>query len=138
MNPEEYRYSKEHLWIHLQSADEAKIGVTEFARSHLGEIIYSIELSPPGTQVEQHGKIGEIESEKAVSDLLTPVSGKILEINNNAIAIPNLVNLDPCGDGWLIKLKLSQPAELDHLMSSREYDNFLGQAGKETRNRSEW
>ncbi len=129
INPKEYEYSREHEWIYPQSGDTAIIGITHYARSHLGEIIYSIEFLTPGVRVEQHGKMGEIESEEAVSDLLATVSGPVLEINQNAIDNPNLVNRDPYGDGWLSKLKLSKPAELDDLMSSAEYDRFIAQSG---------
>jgi glycine cleavage system H protein len=127
MNPTEYKYSKEHEWLCPQPDDEAKIGITDYARCHLGEIIYFIELAAPGTQVERLGKIGEIESEKAVSDLLTPASGQVLESNQDAIDNPNLVNRDPYGDGWLIKLKLSKPSELEDLMSCAEYEEFIAQ-----------
>ena len=129
MNLKEYKYSREHEWIYPQSGDTALIGIIDYARSHLREIIYSIEFLTPSVRVEQHGKMGEIESEEAVSDLLTPVSGPVLEINQNAIDNPNLVNRDPYGDGWLSKLKLSKPAELDDLMSSTEYDRFIAQSG---------
>ena len=129
MNPKEYKYSREHEWIYPQSGDTALIGIIDYARSHLREIIYSIEFLTPSVRVEQHGKMGEIESEKAGSDLLAPVSGPVLEINQNAIDNPNLVNRDPYGDGWLSKLKLSKPAELDDLMSSTEYDRFIAQSG---------
>ena len=132
MNPKEYKYSKESEWIYLESDSEVIIGITDYARSRLGEIIYSIELAAPGTQVERFGKIGEIESEKAVSDLFTPVSGQVLEINQNAINNPNLVNQDPYGDGWLIKLRLSKPSELDGLMNRDEYDKFIAESGEES------
>jgi len=128
MNLKEYKYSREHEWIYPQSGDTALIGIIDYARSHLREIIYSIELVTPSVRVEQHGKIGEIESEEAVSDLLTPVSGPVLEINQNAIDNPNLVNRDPYGDDWLSKLKLSKLAELDDLMSSTEYDRIIAQS----------
>ncbi len=132
MKPKKYKYSKENEWIFLEPDDEVIIGITDYARSRLGEIIYSIELAAPGTQVERFGKIGEIESEKAVSDLFTPVSGQVLEINQDAINNPNLVNQDPYGDGWLIKLRLSKPSELDGLMNRDEYDKFIAGSDEES------
>ena len=103
------------------------MGITDYAQSRLGDIVF-LELPAIGTRVEQFGKIGEIESVKAVSDLFTPVSGKVLEINQAAIDDPGLVNQAPYGDGWLIRLELSKPSELDALMNSDEYDKFVTQS----------
>jgi len=127
MNPKEYKYSQEHEWICPESVDKGKMGITDYAQSRFGDIVF-LDLSTPGTQVEQFRKIGEIESVKAVSDLFTPVSGKVLEINQAAIDDPSLVNQDPYGDGWLIRLELSKPSELDALMNSDEYDKFVTQS----------
>ena len=127
MNAKEYKYSQEHEWICPESADKAKMGITDYAQSRLGDIVF-LELPAIGTRVEQFGKIGEIESVKAVSDLFTPVSGNVLEINQAAIDDPGLVNQDPYGDGWLIRLELSKPSELDALMNSDEYDKFVTQS----------
>jgi len=131
MNPKEYKYSREHEWICPESGDRGKMGITHYAQSHLGDIVF-LDLLVPGTEVEQFGKIGEIESVKAICDLFTPVSGRVLEINQTAIDEPQLVNQDPYGDGWLIKLKLSKPAELDALMNSDEYDKFIAGPGEES------
>ncbi len=123
MNPKGYKYTKENEWIFLESDDTGRVGITNYAQSHLGDIVF-LELAPPETHVRQFGKIGEIESVKAVFDLSTPASGVVLAINQNAINEPSLVNKDPYGDGWLIKLKLSDPAELGALMDSDEYDEL--------------
>jgi glycine cleavage system H protein len=130
VNPKDYKYSKEHEWFCPESADEGKIGISDYAQSHLGDIVF-IDLPAPGTDVKQWGKIGEIESVKAVSDLFTPVSGQVLEVNQVAIDDPRLVNQDPYGNGWLIRLKLSHPSEIDALMSGEEYDKFTAQSGSE-------
>jgi len=127
MNPKQYKYSQEHEWICLESADKGKMGITDYAQSRLGDIVF-LELPAPGTKVQQFGKIGEIEAAKVVSDLFTPVSGEVLEINQAAIDEPQLVNQDPYGDGWLVRLKLSKPSELDALMNSDEYDKFVTQS----------
>jgi glycine cleavage system H protein len=127
MNPKQYKYSQEHEWICLESADKGKMGITDYAQSHLGDIVF-IELLAPGTKVEQFGKIGVIESPKVVSDLFTLVSGKVLEINQAAINEPQLVNQEPYGRGWLVRLELSKPSELDALMNSDEYDKFVTQS----------
>ncbi len=133
MNPKEYKYTPEHEWICPESEDKGKIGITDYAQSHLGDMVF-LDLPAPGTQVEKSQKMGEIESLKAVSDLFAPVSGEVLEINQAAIDEPNLVNKDPYGAGWLVKLELSKPSELEALMNSDEYDKFkakLSQEGSE-------
>lgn len=124
MNPKEYKYTQEHNWIFLESGDKGKVGITDYAQSHLGDIVF-LDLPDPGTQIEQFKKMGEIESVKAVSDLFLPASGRVLEINLAAIDEPKLVNEDPYGAGWLVKLELGKPSELDALMNSDEYDEFI-------------
>lgn len=130
MNPKEYKYTKEHEWICPEAGDKGKIGIADYAQSHLGDIVF-LDLPAPGTQVEQLGKIGEIESVKAVVDLFTPASGEVLEVNQAAIDEPVLLNQDPYGDGWLVRLKLSKPSELDNLMNGDEYDKFVAELAKE-------
>lgn len=126
MNPKEYKYTPEHEWIYPEPADKGKIGLTDYAQSQLGDIVY-LDLPAPGTQVEQFKKMGEVESVKAVSDIFAPVSGQVLEVNQNAIDAPNLINEDSYGAGWLVRLELSQPSELDALMNSDEYDKFIAE-----------
>jgi len=131
MNPKEYKYTPEHEWICPEPGGKGRIGITDYAQSQLGDIVY-LDLPAPGTQVEQSRKIGEIESVKAVSDLFTPVSGKVLEINQTAIDEPQVVNQDPYGAGWLVRLELSKPSELDALMNSDEYDELVAKLGEES------
>jgi glycine cleavage system H protein len=131
MNPKEYKYTPEHEWIFPEPGGKGRIGITDYAQSQLGDIVY-LDLPAPGTQVEQSRKIGEIESVKAVSDLFTPVSGKVLEINQTAIDEPQVVNQDPYGAGWLVRLELSKPSELDALMNSDEYDELVAKLGEES------
>ena len=130
MNPKEYKYTKEHEWISPEPGNKAKIGVTNFAQSHLGDIVF-LDLLSPGTQVKQSEKIGEVESVKAVSEFFTPASGKVLEVNQAAIDEPKLVNEEPYGAGWMVRLELSDTAELDALMNSDEYDKFEAKAQEE-------
>ncbi len=124
MNQKGYKYTEEHEWICPEPGDKGKVGITDYAQSQLGDIVF-LDLPAPGTQLTQFKKMGEIEAVKAVSDLFSPASGQVLEINQAAIAEPKLVNEDPYGAGWLVRMKLSQPAELDALMSSDEYDKFV-------------
>jgi len=130
MNPKEYKYTQEHEWICPESGGKGKIGITDYGQSQLGDIVF-LDLLPAGTDVEQFKKIGEIESVKAVSDLFTPVSGKVLEINQTAIDEPQLVNQDPYGAGWLVRLEISKPSEVDALMNSDEYDKFVAELSGE-------
>jgi len=108
MNPKEYRYTKEHEWICPEPNNEGKIGITDYAQSHLGDIVF-LDLPAPGIKVEQFGKLGEIESVKAISEILAPVSGEVSETNQTAVNQPQLVNQDPHGEGWLVRLKLTKP-----------------------------
>ncbi len=122
-NPSDLRYSKEHEWVRVEEG-VGTVGITDHAQDQLGDIVY-LDMPKVGTQVRQFGKLGEIESVKAVSDLFSPVSGEVTEVNQEAVDAPELVNRDPCGAGWLIKLRLSEPAELEGLLSAEEYDELL-------------
>ena len=130
MNSKGFKFSKEHEWLCLISDETVKIGISDYAQDHLGDIVF-LDLPVTGSIVRQFGKIGEIESVKAVSDLFSPVSGEVLEINQAAIDDPQLINHDPYGDGWLVKLALSSPDELETLMDSEQYDQFVSQLAKE-------
>jgi len=126
MDITEYKFTREHEWIYLESDDIGKVGLTYYAQAHLGDIVF-LDLPEPGGKVEQFGKLGEVESVKAVSDVLSPASGVIVEANKAAINDPSLVNKDPYGDGWLVKLKLNNLSELDALMNKGEYNEFMKQ-----------
>lgn len=130
MTPKEYKYTQEHEWICPESKNKGKVGLTDYAQSQLGDVVF-LDLPAPGTQVEQGKKMGEVESVKAVSDIFAPVSGQVLEINQTAIDEPGLVNQDPYGAGWLVRLEFSKPSELGALMDSEEYDKFVAELSEE-------
>ena len=130
MNPKDCKYTQEHEWICPEPGDKGRIGITDYAQSQLGDIVF-LDLPALGTQVEQFRKMGEVESVKAVSDIFAPVSGQVLEVNQTAIDEPGLVNEDPYGAGWLVRLELSKPSELDALMDSDKYDKFVAELSEE-------
>jgi glycine cleavage system H protein len=123
MYPEELKYSKEHEWVRM-NGNIAEVGVTVFAQESLGDVVF-VDLPEAGTEVEQFAKFGEIESVKAVSDLFSPVGGKILEVNSEATDRPEAVNEEPYGSGWLIKVEISDTAQLDVLMDAAAYEATL-------------
>jgi glycine cleavage system H protein len=120
--PENLLYSKEHEWVRVDG-DTAAIGITDYAQHSLGDIVY-VELPKVGATIAQFGNVGVIESVKAVSDLFTPVSGEVLEINGALDAEPAAVNKDPYGDGWLFKVRLSDPGETGKLLSAADYEKI--------------
>ena len=122
--PEENRYAKTHEYAHAEAGDIAVIGITDHAQKELGDVV-AVELPQVGTQLDANEELGTIESVKAVSDLFAPVSGEVVEINEALTDKPELVNTDTYGDGWLLKIRMSDPTELDDLMSAEEYEEFL-------------
>ncbi|MDG0866722.1 glycine cleavage system protein GcvH [Candidatus Lucifugimonas marina] len=123
MYPEELKYSKEHEWVRM-NGNIAEVGVTVFAQESLGDVVF-VDLPEEGSDVEQFAKFGEIESVKAVSDLFSPVGGKIVEVNSAATDAPEVVNEEPYGSGWLIKVELTDTAQLDELMDAATYQATL-------------
>ena len=123
--PEEYYYSKDHEWIKLQG-NEATIGITEFAQGELGDIVF-VDINTVGKSVKQFEIFGSVEAVKTVSDLFLPVSGKILEVNAELNAKPELVNTEPYKGGWIVKIALENAADLEKLMSAEEYKKMVGQ-----------
>ena len=125
MSPEDRKYTREHEWIKIEDADNglAVAGITDFAQEQLGDIVF-VELPKVGASVSYMGKMGEIESVKSVSDLFSPVTGEVTEVNERLLDHPEITNNDPYGEGWLIRVKLSDAAELDTLWTSEEYDSF--------------
>lgn len=123
MNPGSLRYSSTHEWVEPQG-DVAKIGITDYAQSELGEIVFA-ELPKVGAKCDKGNLLGTIESYKTVSDLMCPVSGEVVEVNSALADSPQFVNESPYEQGWLIKLKLSDPSELDGLMSAEQYEDVL-------------
>ncbi|MHB8141423.1 MAG: glycine cleavage system protein GcvH [Vulcanimicrobiaceae bacterium] len=120
--PEHLLYTKEHEWVKLDG-DIATIGITDHAQHSLGDIVY-VELPKVGRHIEQFANIGVVESVKAVSDLFTPVSGEVTEVNAELDADPAAVNRDAYGAGWFIKVKMSDPAEQKKLLSAAEYERL--------------
>jgi glycine cleavage system H protein len=117
--PDDLRYSKEHEWVRADGA-QATIGITSFAADELGDIVF-VELPEVGAQLSQYGTFGVIESVKAVSDLYAPISGEVVEVNGSLRDRPELVNNDPFGEGWIAKVQLADPGELDGLMDAAAY-----------------
>lgn len=128
MNPPECRYTREHEWVRLSNSNRAHVGITDYAQEQLGDVVF-LDLPPVGTQVAQSQKFGEIESVKAVADLFSPVSGRVIAINQTVVDSPELVNREPYVRGWLIEVEMSDPAGLDNLMTAEEYEAFLAQGG---------
>ncbi len=126
MSPDDRKYTEEHEWVMIDGSNgsTAVAGITEYAQDQLGDIVY-FELPKVGDSVAHLGKMGEVESVKAVSDLFSPINGTVTEINEKLLDHPELVNEDPFGEGWLIKVAMTDAAELDGLMSSGDYDTFI-------------
>src|SRR5271165_7004010 len=122
--PEKFVYTKEHEWVDAQG-DIATIGITDHAQHELGDIVY-VDLPKVGAHLEQGKSLGSVESVKAVSDVYAPVSGEVAEINATLADAPEKLNEDPHGAAWLIKMKLSAPAEVQNLMTSAEYQTYVG------------
>ncbi len=125
MYPETFRYTKEHEWVEA-AGGEATIGITDHAQQELGDIVY-VDLPKVGITVEQGKTFGSVESVKAVSDIYAPVSGEVLAINESLTEAPESLNADPHGAAWLIKVKLSDPAQLAGLLDAAGYRAFLGE-----------
>jgi glycine cleavage system H protein len=124
MNPDNLKYSREHEWVIVGDDGFALVGITHFAQDSLGDVVF-VELPDVGSEVGQFEKMGEIESVKAVSDLFSPVSGKVVERNDKLLDQPELVNDSPYEDGWMLKVEMDDSSEIDKLMSSSEYDALL-------------
>jgi glycine cleavage system H protein len=124
MDPENLRYTKEHEWVRVEG-DTGIIGITFHAQNELGDIVY-VDLPKPGTLIQQNKTIGSVESVKAVSDIYTPVSGEVVEVNGVLTESPETLNKDPYGTGWLVKIKLSEPGEAAKLLTAAEYQAFVG------------
>lgn len=121
--PVELLYTKEHEWAQIDG-DVAKIGITDFAQSELGDVVLVL-LPTVGDRVEHFKPMGEVESVKAVSELFSPLSGKVVEVNSALAVNPELVNDSPYEEGWMLKVNISNPSELDKLMSAADYERFL-------------
>jgi len=122
--PSNLRYTEDHEWLRIEGPD-AVVGITGFAVSELGDIVF-IELETLGETLAKGDTFGTVEAVKTVSDLFMPVGGEVMEVNPALADNPEIVNKDPYGEGWLIKIKLADPAEAESLMNSEEYDRHTG------------
>jgi glycine cleavage system H protein len=120
--PEDLHYSKDHEWVRV-NGNIATIGITDYAQNSLGDVVY-VELSKAGDELTANESFGSVESVKAVSELFTPVTGVVTEQNESLQDQPETVNTDPYGDGWMIRVKMSSPGEVDSLLTAAEYEDF--------------
>jgi len=121
--PADNKYAKSHEYVNVEG-DIATIGITDYAQKELGDVVF-VELPQVGTELEANEELGSIESVKAVSELFAPVSGEVVEVNEDLAEKPELVNTDPWGDGWMIKVKMSNTDDLDELMTAEEYEEYV-------------
>jgi len=121
--PDDLKYTKEHEWLAVNGS-VGTIGITHYAQSELGDIVY-VELPSKGSQVVAGEEFGTVESVKAVSEIFSPISGEVLEVNAGLAAKPETINKDPYGDGWLLKIKLADAKDLDSLMTAAEYRKYI-------------
>jgi glycine cleavage system H protein len=122
--PAELKYTKDHEWIRVEG-NVATVGITDFAQSELGDIVY-VEIETEGEELAQEEVFGSVEAVKTVSDLFMPISGKIIEFNSGLDSNPEAVNTDPYGAGWMIKIELSNAAEIDSLLDAAAYTELVG------------
>jgi glycine cleavage system H protein len=129
MYPADYRYTKDHEWIKVEGS-VGTIGITDYAQSELGDVVFA-ELPKVGVTMKAGESFGTIESVKAVSEIFTPVSGEITEINSKLVDTPEIINKDPHGSAWLVKIRLSDPKELSALMDAAAYETYIAAQAKE-------
>ncbi len=122
--PEELKYTKDHEWVQVDG-DVVTVGITEFAQSELGDIVY-VEIETEGEDLDKEEVFGSVEAVKTVSDLFMPVSGKIIEVNSKIGEVPELVNSEPYGNGWMIKIEMTNESELESLLSADDYKEVIG------------
>jgi glycine cleavage system H protein len=128
MNPEDVKYHKEHTWVRV-SGSKGKIGITDHAQDALGDIVY-IDLPEVDSTVEANNEISEIESTKATSSVISPVSGKVLEVNEDLSESPEIINEEPYDKGWIAVIELDDPSELHDLMDAAEYTKYVEEESK--------
>src|SRR5437016_4717388 len=127
MTPEDNKYAKSHEYVHVEGPI-GTVGITDYAQKELGDVVF-VELPQVGTQLDAGDELGSIESVKAVSELFAPVSGEVVEINETLAEKPELINTDPYGDGWMIRIRMSDPSETDELMNAEEYEEYCETEG---------
>ena len=125
MYPDSFRYTKEHEWVSVEG-NIGTMGITDHAQKELGDIVY-VDLPKVGAPAEQGKTLGSVESVKAVSDIYSPLTGEVVEINTTLADAPEKLNQDPHGEAWLVKIKLSAPDEIDNLMTAAQYQEYLGE-----------
>ncbi len=123
MNPDDIKYHREHTWVRAEGK-QATIGITDYAQQQLGDIVY-VDLPETETEVDADSELSEIESTKATSPVVSPVSGMIVEVNEDLADSPEIINEDPYGNGWMVVLEMSDASELNDLMTKSEYEKFL-------------
>ena len=123
MNPDDIKYHREHAWVRVEGK-RATIGITDYAQQQMGDIVY-VDLPETDTEVDADSELSEIESTKATSPVISPVSGTVVEVNEDLADSPEIINEDPYGNGWLVTLDMNDPSELNDLMSKSEYEKFL-------------
>jgi glycine cleavage system H protein len=123
MNPEDVKYSKDHTWVRVEGGD-GTIGITDYAQESLGDIVY-VDVPEEEDRIEAGEEVAEVESTKATSSVISPVSGAVIEVNEDIEDSPETINEDPYGDGWIARVKLSKPSELKGLMGAEAYQKFV-------------
>ncbi len=123
--PDDLQYTKDHEWIRI-TGDTGRVGITFYAQDSLGDVVY-VDLPKVGTTVKANEPFGSVESVKAVSELFSPVSGEVIEVNTKLADAPELVNSSPYDEGWMIVIRLSNPGEVDALLSAAEYEDFINE-----------
>lgn len=122
--PSNLKYTKDHEWVRIEG-DVAYVGITDFAQGELGDIVY-VEIETVGETVEHEAVFGTVEAVKTVSDLFMPISGEVLEVNGKLESEPELVNKDCYGEGWMVKIRIKDPAQLNNLLTAEQYSNLVG------------
>ncbi len=128
MNPDDVKYHKEHTWVRV-SGNKGTIGITDYAQDALGDIVY-IDLPEVGSSADADREVSEIESTKATSSVISPVSGKVVKVNEDLAESPEVINEDPYGKGWVAVVELDNPSEVDDLMDASDYDKYIEEESK--------
>jgi glycine cleavage system H protein len=127
--PDNLRYTADHEWVR-EEGNRWRVGITDYAQDALGDVVF-VQLPEPGTELQAGVSFSEVESTKSVSDIYAPVSGTVIEVNEDLPESPGVVNEDPYGDGWLIKVRVSDPTDFDDLMESEEYEEIVASEKEE-------
>ncbi len=122
--PDNLKYTKDHEWIRIEG-DIATVGITDFAQKELGDIVY-VDINTLGETIEKEAVFGTVEAVKTVSDLFMPLTGEVIEVNSKLESAPDLVNTDPYGEGWMVKVKVADPASANTLLSAEDYKKVIG------------